>query len=212
MPIGKFFGSAYRLDARAQGVVRVHVWGHTVTSVDPTEARNAPATSVEPCRASSLGMSRSSGRPALVPRHARPPRRWIAAILPRRQSSRCRCDRTWPRPALWASSAARITWPQSAASSRSMYASCGPRSRSRVRTLCTVPCCRRGPMGVARFARRHAVPGSAISPSRGREDRTPSFPFSPVGPGSRRQSVDRRREMRSRLRPATFLRPWARVP
>jgi hypothetical protein len=39
MPIGKFFGSAYRLDARAQGVVRVHVWGQTVTSVDPTEAR-----------------------------------------------------------------------------------------------------------------------------------------------------------------------------
>ena len=41
MPIGKFFGSAYRLDARAQGVVRVHVWGQTVTSVDPTEARKA---------------------------------------------------------------------------------------------------------------------------------------------------------------------------
>ena len=39
MPIGKFFGSAYRLDARAQGVVRVHVWGQTVTSVDPTDAR-----------------------------------------------------------------------------------------------------------------------------------------------------------------------------
>src|SRR5215469_12221155 len=41
MPIGKFFGSAYRLDARAQGVVRVHVWGQTVTSVDPTDARKA---------------------------------------------------------------------------------------------------------------------------------------------------------------------------
>ena len=39
MPIGKFVGSAYRLDARAQGVVRVHVWGQTVTSVDPTEVR-----------------------------------------------------------------------------------------------------------------------------------------------------------------------------
>src|SRR6516164_607551 len=43
MPIGKFFGSAYRLDARAQGVVRVHVWGQMVTSVDPTEARNNAA-------------------------------------------------------------------------------------------------------------------------------------------------------------------------
>jgi hypothetical protein len=41
MPIGKFFGSAYRLAARAQGVVRVHVWGQTVTSVDPTDARKA---------------------------------------------------------------------------------------------------------------------------------------------------------------------------
>src|SRR4051812_24669776 len=87
-------------------------------------------------------MSRSSGRPALVTRHARPSRRWIAALLPRRQSSRCRCDRTWPRPALWASSAARITSPQSAASTRSMYAPCGPSRRSRVRTLCTVPCYR----------------------------------------------------------------------
>jgi hypothetical protein len=38
---GKFFGSAHRLDARAQGVVRVHVWGQTVTSIDPTEARKA---------------------------------------------------------------------------------------------------------------------------------------------------------------------------
>ena len=41
MPIGKFFGSAYRLDARAQGVVRVRVWGQTVTSVDHTDARKA---------------------------------------------------------------------------------------------------------------------------------------------------------------------------
>ena len=111
-------------------------------SVDHTEAHNASTTSVVPCRASLLGMSRSSGRPALVTRHARPSRRWIAALLPRQQASRCRCDRTWPRPALWASSAARITWPQSAASTRSMYASCGPSRRSRVRTLCTVPCYR----------------------------------------------------------------------
>ena len=32
MPIGKFFGSAYRLDARAQGVVRVDERRQTVTS------------------------------------------------------------------------------------------------------------------------------------------------------------------------------------
>jgi hypothetical protein len=108
MPIGKFFGSAYRLDARAQGVVRVHVWGQTVTSVDPTEARNAPATSVEPCRASSLGLSRCSRRPALVTRRARPSLCWTAAILPRRQSSRCRCYRTWPHPAMCASLVAAI--------------------------------------------------------------------------------------------------------
>ena len=43
MPIGKFFASAERLGARAQGVVRVNQRRQTITSVDPTEARNAPA-------------------------------------------------------------------------------------------------------------------------------------------------------------------------
>ena len=60
MPIGKFFGSAYRLDARAQGVVRVHVWGQTVTSVDHTEAR---------CGQSGAGSPRVPGG---VPHRPRP--------------------------------------------------------------------------------------------------------------------------------------------
>ena len=62
MPIGKFFGSAYRLDARAQGVVRVHVWGQTVTSVDPTEARKATVRRFGRVRRDARLIIPSSGR------------------------------------------------------------------------------------------------------------------------------------------------------
>src|SRR5262249_7244934 len=39
--VGKFFASAERLGARAQGVVRVDERRQTVTSFDPTDARKA---------------------------------------------------------------------------------------------------------------------------------------------------------------------------
>jgi hypothetical protein len=91
-----------------------------IRSVAPTARGRIIGVGVEPCLASSLGRSRCSRRPALVTRRARPSLCWTAAILPRRQPSRCRCYRTWPHPAMCASSVAGITWPQSAASSRSI--------------------------------------------------------------------------------------------